>query len=229
MKPTPPATLARTMFVTFEGIDRSGKSTQAAMLAEALGPDALLVREPGGTPAGERIRTLLKDPALELDPAAELLLFAAARAELCRAVIEPALAAGRDVVCDRFIDSTAAYQGIARGLGLETVERINAFAIGACVPDLTILLRVDPGEAVDRGQQRLAEGGEDGADRFEAEGEGLQRQVAAAYDHLTTLHPERIRSIPANGTQEQVHSLVLDLVGTPSATSRRTPTPRAAP
>ena len=231
MKATPPGTLARAMFVTFEGIDRSGKSTQAAMLAEALGPEALLVREPGGTPAGERIRTLLKDPALELDPAAELLLFAAARAELCRTVIEPALGAGRDVVCDRFIDSTAAYQGIARGLGLETVERLNAFAIGPCVPDLTILLRVDPDEAIDRGQQRLAEGGEDGADRFEAEGEPLQRQVAAAYDHLATLHPERIRTVPADGTQQEVHALVLDLVGAqakPSAETDQAGSPAAS-
>lgn len=200
------------MFVTLEGIDRSGKTTQAAMLAEALGPRTLLVREPGGTPAGERIRALLKDPDLELDPAAELLLFAAARAELCRTVLAPALAEGRDVVCDRFIDSTAAYQGVARGLGLETVEALNDFVIGDCVPDLTILLRVDPDEAFRRGQQRLAAGGEDGADRFESEGAGLQRTVASAYDDLAKRHPDRIRVIEAVGTPDEIHAAVLALV-----------------
>ena len=112
------------MFITLEGIDRSGKTTQAALLAQALGPDAVLLREPGGTPAGERIRELLKDPDLELGPGAELLLFNAARAELCREVVRPALDDGRDVVCDRFIDSTVAYQGVARGLGVEQVERL---------------------------------------------------------------------------------------------------------
>jgi dTMP kinase len=200
------------VFVTLEGIDRSGKTTQAAMLAEALGPSTLLVREPGGTPAGERIRALLKDPALELDPASELLLFAAARAELCRTVLAPALAEGRDVVCDRFIDSTAAYQGVARGLGLETVEDLNDFVIGDCVPDLTILLRVDPDEAFRRGQQRLAAGDEDGADRFESEGAGLQRKVAEAYDDIANRHPGRIRVIDATGSQDEVHAAVLALV-----------------
>ena len=100
------------MFITLEGIDRSGKTTQAALLHEALGPPALLLREPGGTEVGERIRGLLKDPALELDPRAELLLFCAARAELCARVIAGAIEQGRDVVCDRFVDSTVAYQGV---------------------------------------------------------------------------------------------------------------------
>ena len=102
------------MFVTLEGIDRSGKTTQAAMLADALGPDTLLLREPGGTPA-ERIRELLKDPEVELNIGAELLLFGAARAQLAASVIEPAKAAGRQIVCDRYIDSTVAYQAAALG------------------------------------------------------------------------------------------------------------------
>ena len=107
--------------VTFEGIDRSGKTTQAAMLCEALGAAALGVREPGGTPTGERVREILKDPAMDVSPQAEALLFAAARAELVSGVIRPALAQGRVVVSDRFLDSSLAYQGAARGLGVEQV------------------------------------------------------------------------------------------------------------
>lgn len=209
---TPPATLGAHVFVTLEGIDRSGKTTQAARLQEALGPGTLLLREPGGTAAGERVRAILKDPDLELDPASELLLFAAARAELCRRVVAPALAEGRDVVCDRFIDSTAAYQGVARGLGLEVVERLNDFAIAGCVPDLTVLLRIDPAEALERGQQRLAEGAEDGTDRFESEGADLQHRVAAAYDELASRHRDRIAVIDAAGSPDEVHAAVLDLV-----------------
>ena len=200
------------MFVTLEGIDRSGKTTQAAMLAEALGPDAVLLREPGGTEAGERIRALLKDASIELDPRAELLLFCAARAELCARVVAPAIAAGRDVVCDRFIDSTVAYQGVGRGLGADTVERLNELAIGSCVPDLTVLLRLDPGLAARRGQQRLAAGESDGSDRFEGEGVELQRRVADAYDELADRHPERIAVLDASGPPERVHAAALALV-----------------
>ncbi len=106
------------LFITLEGIDRSGKTTQARMLCEALGDQAVDVREPGGTEVGERVRDILKDPGLEIGPRTEALLFAAARAELCRQVIRPALAEGRVVVCDRFVDSSLAYQGEARGLGV---------------------------------------------------------------------------------------------------------------
>lgn len=218
---TPPATLGAHVFVTLEGIDRSGKTTQAARLAEALGPGTLLLREPGGTAAGERVRAILKDPDLELDPASELLLFAAARAELCRRVVAPALADGRDVVCDRFIDSTAAYQGVARGLGLGVVEQLNEFVIAGCVPDLTILLRIDPAEALKRGQQRLAEGGEDGADRFESEGAELQRKVAAAYDELAGRHRDRIAVIDAGQSEHAVHAAVLALLRARAADARR--------
>jgi dTMP kinase len=200
------------LFITLEGIDRSGKTTQAARLAAALGPATVTLREPGGTPMGERVRALLKDPALELDPRAELLLFCAARAELCAAVIAPALGAGRDVVCDRFIDSTAAYQGAARGLGLDTVEALNAIAIGGCVPALTVLLRIDPSEAESRGQQRLAAGEADGSDRFETEGIALQRAVAAAYDELARRHPERIAVVDAAGDPDEVQARVMAAV-----------------
>jgi dTMP kinase len=200
------------VFVTLEGIDRSGKTTQAALLRDALGPGTLLLREPGGTEVGERVRDLLKDPEPDLDPRAELLLFCAARAQLCASVIRPALGDGRDVICDRFVDSTAAYQGAARGLGVELVEGVSQIAIAGCRPDLTLLLRIDPVEAEARGQQRLAAGAEDGSDRFEGEGIELQRTVAAAYDELAARHSDRIRVIDAEGSVEEVHRRVMEAV-----------------
>jgi dTMP kinase len=200
------------VFVTLEGIDRSGKTTQAALLAEALGPETLLLREPGGTDAGERIRGLLKDPAGELDPRTELLLFCAARAELCARLVRPALERGHDVVCDRFVDSTVAYQGAARGLGTDVVERWNQIAVAGSLPDLTVLLRIDPERAEARGQQRLAEGAADGADRFEGEGIEFQRLVAAAYDDLAARHGDRIAVVDAEADVAEVHARVMEVV-----------------
>ena len=200
------------MFITLEGIDRSGKTTQAALLADALGPETLLLREPGGTEAGERVRELLKDPAIELDPRAELLLFCAARAELCARVIRPAIESGRDVVCDRFVDSTVAYQGVARGLGADLVESICEVAIAGCKPHVTVLLRIEPEAAESRGQQRLAAGQSDGDDRFELEGIELQRLVADAYEEIASRHPERIVVVDAGGGVEAVHERVMEAV-----------------
>lgn len=199
------------MFVTFEGIDGAGKSTQAARLARALGPETLLVREPGGTSAGERIRELLKDPELELSARAELMLFLAARAELVERVIRPALEAGRDVVCDRFIDSTVAYQGAARGLGVEEVEALNAIAIDGCLPDRTVLLRVDPGTAGERGAGR----GDYGADRFEREGYEFQRRIATAFDDLAAADTERFAVVDGGGSEREVGERVLAALGVP--------------
>ncbi len=201
------------MFITLEGIDRSGKTTQAALLAEALGPDTLALREPGGTPLGERIRDILKDPELEFGAGIELLLFSAARGQLMGDVIVPALEAGRDVICDRFIDSSVAYQGAAGGLGVEHVEEFNARVTQGQVPELTLLLRIDPDRAEARGQQRLAAGEVDGADRFERAGPGFQRAVAEAYDELARRHPERIVVIDAEGAPEEVHERVMAAVG----------------
>ena len=190
----------RGLFVTFEGIDRSGKTTQARLLCDALGPDAVGVREPGGTEAGERIREILKDPAVELSARTEALLFAAARAELVEQVIRPALEEGRTVVSDRFLDSSLAYQGGARGLGVEEVGRINRFALGGVRPDLTLLLDIDPAAAANRAGE---------SDRFEDEGAELQRRVLEAYEELIAAEPARWRRIDADRPPEDVHAHVL--------------------
>ena len=189
------------MFITFEGIDRSGKTTQARMLAEALGNDALLVREPGGTPAAERIRDLVKSETA-LTPIAETLLFGAARADLVERVIRPALDQGRTVISDRYGDSTAAYQGGARGLGIERVEELNKWLTGNLEPDVTFFLEIEPTAA---GTRRGVQGG----DRFEDEGATLQRAVAQAYEELAGRHPERYVRIDASRPAADVHADVL--------------------
>ena len=191
------------LFVTLEGIDRSGKSTQAAMLVEALGDTAIGVREPGGTAVGERVRELLKDPDVTVSAEAEALLFAAARAELVNEVIRPALADGLVVVSDRYLDSSLAYQGAARGLGVQEVERVNGFATRGLAPDLTLLLELDLAAAA----ARRAED-----DRFEREGAELQRSVAQAYVELALANPQRWRRIDAGRDPDAVHADVLAAV-----------------
>ena len=193
----------RGLFVTFEGIDRSGKTTQAGLLVDALGESGLGVREPGGTPAGERLRDLLKDAEIDLAPETEALLFAAARSELVANVILPALDSGKVVVSDRFLDSSLAYQGGARGLGIDDVERVNAFATRGLKPDLTFLLDLSTEEAGARAGE---------SDRFEDEGSGLQEAVGWAYEQLIEGDPGRWRRIDATRTPKEVHADVLAAV-----------------
>lgn len=191
------------MFISLEGVDGSGKSTQARLLVEALGEETVAIREPGGTDAAERIRDLLADPAVALEPLAELLLFLAARADLTERVIRPALEAGRTVVSDRFSDSSVAYQGAARGLGVGEVIGLCDTATDGLWPDLTLLLKVEP---------ELGLGRADGQDRFESEGLELQRAVARAYEEIAVIASDRVAVIDANGTVAEVHARVMDAV-----------------
>ncbi|HEY5942530.1 MAG TPA: dTMP kinase [Solirubrobacterales bacterium] len=191
------------MFISLEGVDGSGKSTQARLLVEALGEGTVAIREPGGTGAAERIRELLADPGVELEPLAELMLFLAARADLTERVIRPALDEGRTVVADRFSDSSVAYQGSARGLGVGEVIGLCETATDGLWPDLTLLLRIDP----EAGLGRAA-----GEDRFEREGLALQQAVATAYDEIAIIASDRVVVIDATGTVEEVHARVMEAV-----------------
>lgn len=191
------------MLITLEGVDGSGKSTQAELLAEALGPETVLLREPGGTDGAEAIRAILADPDLPLDPMAEMLLFLGARADLVSRIVRPSLEDGRDVVLDRFIDSTEAYQGVARGLGADLVQSLNGEVTGGIVPDLTVLIEVDPEVALGR----AVDGG-----RFEAEGLAFQEAVAAAYRDIATREEGRFEVVDGSLPTAEVHEAVMTAV-----------------
>lgn len=191
------------LFVTLEGIDRSGKTTQARLLADALGDRAVAVREPGGTAVGERVRELLKDASIEVDGRTEALLFAAARAELVSEVIRPALDDGKIVISDRFLDSSLAYQGGARGLGVSEVAQVNEFATAGLRPDVTILLDLSPAAAATRAGVEV--------DRFEQEGAGLQESVRSAYAALAA-DDSRWVVVDADRDPDEVHRDVLAVV-----------------
>ncbi|MBV9661566.1 MAG: dTMP kinase [Acidimicrobiales bacterium] len=192
----------RGRFIVLEGGEASGKSTQAATLADALG--AVLTREPGGTAAGEHIRNLLLDPSLSaVAPRAEALLMLAARAQHVAEVIRPALDAGRDVVCDRFSASTVAYQGYGRGLDPSELARLSDWAAGEVTPDRVIWLRVTAEEA----RARLARRG--GADRMEAETVTFFRRVEEGYAVLAAADPGRWRVVDGSGPVDEVAVRVL--------------------
>lgn len=189
------------MFVTFEGVDGSGKSTQAELLRAALaaeGREVVLTREPGGTEIGERVRELVLNGP-DMTPWAEAALFAAARAELVATVIRPALDRGADVLADRYVDSSLAYQGIARGVGVEHVLELNLHAVQGLMPDLTFLLVLDPGEAAHRAGA---------TDRLEREGAGFRARVDAAYRELAERYPSRIVVVDAERPPDELAEVI---------------------
>ncbi|WCB96532.1 Thymidylate kinase [Baekduia alba] len=181
--------------IAIEGIDGAGKTTLARGLVEAM-PELVVLREPGGAEVSERIRALVADPALDVDPRAEALLFAAARAQLVAEVVRPLLADDRWVVLDRYVDSSLAYQGAGRELGVDAVAAINAFGTGGLVADLTLYVRVEP--AV--GAARLR----GGLDRIEQAGAAFFAAAVAAYDALAAAAPERYVVLDGSGAPETV-------------------------
>jgi dTMP kinase len=188
--------------ITIEGIDGAGKTTLAAALQVALGErgiDAVLLREPGGVALAERIRALVKDPELEIADRAEALLYAASRAQLVAARVAPALAAGHWVLLDRYLDSSLAYQGAGRELGIEAVRAINEFATGGLVADRTLLLAIDPAA----GRARRS-GRDERPDRLEREADEFFTRIAAAYAQLAAAEPGRIRTLDATRTPRQL-------------------------
>ena len=196
------------MFISFEGLDGCGKTTQAALLAEvarAAGRDVVSVREPGGTAAGERIRALLLDPETTVAPWTEALLYAAARAELVAEVIRPALDRGATVIADRYVDSSLAYQGVARGLGWREVLGVNLAATGDLLPDRTVLLELAEDQAAAR---------RDGApDRIEAEPGSFHASVADGFATVARVFPDRVAVVDAAGDRDEVAARVRAAVG----------------
>lgn len=193
--------------ITIEGIDGAGKTTLASGLASALqarGIDVHLLREPGGVTASERVRELVKDPGLRIGARAEALLYAAARAQLVEEALEPLLGAGAWVVLDRFVDSSLAYQGAGRGLGIDPVAAINEFATGGLRPDRTLLLWVDPALGRARSRARAQD-----VDRLEGEQDDFFDAVASGYQTLADREPERIRKLDATQPAEHVVAAAL--------------------
>jgi dTMP kinase len=190
------------MFVTFEGVDGSGKSTQARLLADRLrseGREVVLTREPGGTAVGEQIRELLLHGE-GMAPWAEAALFAAARAQLVDEVIKPALARGADVVADRYLDSSLAYQGVARGLGVERVLELNLLATSGLLPDRTFLLALPPEQAEARRGDR--------PDRIEREGSAFAEEVDRAYREIARVFAKRVAVVDAARKPEDIAETV---------------------
>jgi dTMP kinase len=202
-------------FITFEGIDGSGKSTQVRMLSSVLrlrSMNVMQTREPGGTPLGTRLREALLDAQEQVDPLAELLLYAADRAQHVRVLLNPALAAGRVVLSDRYADATVAYQGAGRGFEPALVTQVVALATGGLKPDLTLLFDLSVAASLERSRQRT--NAHDGApsDRLELEAENFHARVRDAYLRIAAAEPERVRIVDASLSVEEIHAHVLDIV-----------------
>ena len=194
--------MASGRLITIEGIDGAGKTTLAAALADELsarGHEVSVLREPGGVPAAERIRELVKDPDLRVGARAEALLYAAARAQLVEEALEPLLDAGTWVLLDRFVDSSLAYQGAGRELGVAAVGAINEFGTGGLRPDRTLLLTLSPQLGRSRSRARA-----EPLDRLEAERNEFFERIATAYDELALRDPERVRRIDATQSPDAV-------------------------
>lgn len=188
--------------ITVEGCEGVGKTTQIRLLKERFereGVEAVFTREPGGAPVAEKIRGLLLDPECNMDSVTELLLYAAARREHAAHKIFPALERGVIVICDRFTDSTRAYQGYARGVDLEMIDRVNAYATAGVKPDLTLFLDADPAEGFSR------KGGADSSDRMERENAEFHNKVYRGFKEIARLEPERFIAVDASGTKYETH------------------------
>ena len=203
--------MAAGRFITFEGGEGCGKSTQIRLLADRLraaGKEVLLTREPGGTALAEKIRSLVREESDDPpNSRAETLLFIASRAQVVENVIRPALASGTWVLCDRFADSTFAYQGYGRGLDLDELKRINSFATGGLEPDMTILLNVSPEVSAKRMRAREVATNTD-ADRMEKAGDGFHTRLRQGFLELAAAEPERFAVIQADGSVEEVEEAV---------------------
>lgn len=200
----------RGTFVTFEGGEGAGKGTQLHLLRsrlDQLGISHVDVREPGGTKISEHVRSLLLDPEIQnFSPRAELLLYGAARAQIVDEIIEPALASGQNVLCDRFYDSTSAYQGSARGLDRIFIATMRTYATNGLNPDLTVYLDIDPGIGLERATDQ-------GADRIEQESIEFHRRVRKGYRAIGATEPERFKVIDASGKPDEVEALVWEHIG----------------
>lgn len=202
----------RGFFITFEGIDGAGKTTQQHLAAQALreqGYDVLESREPGGTQLAEKVRALVLDPELPLTTATQTLLYLAARSEHVDKLLRPAVEAGKIIICDRFNDSTLVYQGLAQSKAPEEIaqlRRLGSFATGGLEPDLTLVFDADPAELLARRQQRGVQ------DRYEQQGLEFQQRLRAGFLKLAKEEPERLQVIDALGSQQEVTAKVLQAI-----------------
>ena len=206
---------AKGLFITFEGPEGAGKTTQLKMLSEhfaGLGRECVVTREPGGTPIAEQLRELVKHHSGDEPVFAEteLLLFAASRAQHVRFLIEPAVARGAVVLCDRFADSTTAYQGYARQLDMDFIRRLNQYAVGNCVPDMTILLDLPPEDGFKRTATRMDTAGRH--DRIEAEALTFHHLVRQGFLAIAKAEPQRVKVVSALAAAEVIHQQIMELV-----------------